>query len=529
MKYLGSSGLTRLVELINERFATKTELNGKANSTHEHSYAGSSTAGGAATSANKINTDAGSATQPVYFDNGVPVATTYALNATVPVGAKFTDTTYENATTSEAGLMSAADKTIVNGIATTYAPLSSPVFTGTPVAPTPTTGDDSTKIATTAFVNDAISNIPSSTEWDDIVNKPSTFEPATHTHNYAASSTAGGSALSAEKINANAGSPSQPIYFNNGIPVATTYALNKTVPADAIFTDTTVGSDITLTGYSKPASTSAIAAADTVNQAIGKLEKALDGKPDTSEFTVLTEAEIYTLFGVSIPKTPFNLVNYAANNITDYGNITTLPQENIEELTNIMPESDASSAFYNCKNITSLSGVEQTWDTSNVTNMGVMFNRCLALTSLDVSDWNTSNVTDTNSMFMNCRALTSLDLSNWDTSSILNMTMMFNNCLALTTLDLSNWDTSNMTDNMSMTFNNCNALQYLILESSVFKFQLFPNNDLNNTCKILVPQALISTYQTAANWSDHASQFEPIENYTITRSNGQVTVTPKNN
>ena len=282
MKYLGSSGLTRLVELINERFATKTELNGKANSTHEHSYAGSSMAGGAATSANKINTDAGSATQPVYFDDGVPVATTYALNATVPAGAKFTDTTYENATTSEAGLMSAADKTIVDGIATTYAPLSSPVFTGTPVAPTPTTGDDSTKIATTAFVNDAISNIPSSTEWDDIVNKPSTFEPATHTHNYAASSTAGGSALSAEKINANAGSPSQPIYFNNGIPVATTYALNKTVPADAVFTDTTVGSDITLTGYSKPASTSAIAAADTVNQAIGKLEKGLDNVGGTN-------------------------------------------------------------------------------------------------------------------------------------------------------------------------------------------------------------------------------------------------------
>lgn len=57
-------------------------------------YAASSSAGGAATSANKINTDAGSATNPVYFVNGVPVKTTYTLGASVPSGAKFTDTTY---------------------------------------------------------------------------------------------------------------------------------------------------------------------------------------------------------------------------------------------------------------------------------------------------------------------------------------------------------------------------------------------------------------------------------------------------
>lgn len=118
MKYLSNAGLTKLVELINEKFATKTELSGKANSTHTHDYAGSATAGGAATSANKINTDAGSQTQPVYFNNGIPVATKYTLNKTVPADAVFTDTTYENATTSAAGLMSADDKTKLNGIAT---------------------------------------------------------------------------------------------------------------------------------------------------------------------------------------------------------------------------------------------------------------------------------------------------------------------------------------------------------------------------------------------------------------------------
>lgn len=89
----------------------QTQLNAKAASSHTHDYAGSSSAGGAATSANKLNTDAGSVTQPVYFKDGVPVSTSHTLNADVPENAKFTDTTYEVATQSTDGLLSADDKT----------------------------------------------------------------------------------------------------------------------------------------------------------------------------------------------------------------------------------------------------------------------------------------------------------------------------------------------------------------------------------------------------------------------------------
>ena len=91
-------------------------LNGKSDTTHTHNYAGSNSAGGAANSANKLNTDAGSTTQPVYFSNGIPVKTTYTLGASVPSGAKFTDTTYSEATQSAAGLMSAADKKKLDGV-----------------------------------------------------------------------------------------------------------------------------------------------------------------------------------------------------------------------------------------------------------------------------------------------------------------------------------------------------------------------------------------------------------------------------
>lgn len=74
--------------------AITTALSGKAASSHTHNYAGSASAGGSATSAVKLDSSAGSATQPVYFSSGKPVATTYTLAASVPAGAVFTDTHY---------------------------------------------------------------------------------------------------------------------------------------------------------------------------------------------------------------------------------------------------------------------------------------------------------------------------------------------------------------------------------------------------------------------------------------------------
>ena len=65
---------------------------GAAAAVHSHNYAGSDKPGGAATSANKLNTNNGSATNPVYFSNGVPVACTYTIQSNVPKDAKFTDT-----------------------------------------------------------------------------------------------------------------------------------------------------------------------------------------------------------------------------------------------------------------------------------------------------------------------------------------------------------------------------------------------------------------------------------------------------
>ena len=68
------------------------------------------------------------------------------------------------------------------------------------------------------------------------------FAVKSHTHNYAGSDGVGGAANLAKKLdNTTAiGSVTQPVYFNaSGVPVPTSYTVEKSVPSNAVFTDTT--------------------------------------------------------------------------------------------------------------------------------------------------------------------------------------------------------------------------------------------------------------------------------------------------
>lgn len=116
---------------------------------------------------------------------------------------------------------------------------------------------------------------------------------------------------------------------------------------------------------------------------------------------------------------------------------------------------DMMSVFQDCQNLVSLdlSG----FNTSQVTDMSHMFYDCLSLTSLDVSSFDTSNVTGMMDMFGHCSSLTSLNVSSFDTSKVEDMYGMFYSCSNLNTLDLSSFDTSNVTD-MSHMFYDCSNL-----------------------------------------------------------------------
>ena len=73
-----------------------------------------------------------------------------------------------------------------------------------------------------------------------------------------------------------------------------------------------------------------------------------------------------------------------------------------------------------------------------------MFFYCKSLITLDLSNFDTSNVTDMSLMFSDCFNLTTLDVSNFDTSNVTNMRYMFGDCSNLT-LDCSHWNVDKVT------------------------------------------------------------------------------------
>lgn len=153
----------------------------------------------------------GSASQPVYIkSDGTVAAISYTINSNVPSGAKFTDTTYSAASGGGLSLSGTVFSlaTISGLTASSYGPSTNKTLTygGTFTIPYVTVNAKGqvTGISTKTMTMPAA---PSSDSGISLVE---------------------------------AGSTTQPIYINSdGIPTATTYTLGKSVPGDAVFTDTT--------------------------------------------------------------------------------------------------------------------------------------------------------------------------------------------------------------------------------------------------------------------------------------------------
>ena len=310
---------------------TWSEITGKPStftpSSHTHSYAGSSSAGGSANSAVKLDSSAGSATQPVYFSGGKPVACSYTLGKSVPSNAVFTDTnTWRPLGTTADTACAGNDSRLSNarpasdvyswakasskpsyswseitGKPSTFAPSSHTHnyagsssaggaanslnyfqntsstnvgqaesgsngiayitdYSGTKISANVADGALYRQAYNTNWVHQIYGDYRTGSiavrgknngtwqAWHRVLDESNYKSyctpgnigaaPSSHTHNYAGSSSAGGAATSANKLNTNAGSATQPVYFSNGVPVACSYTLGKSVPSNAVFTDT---------------------------------------------------------------------------------------------------------------------------------------------------------------------------------------------------------------------------------------------------------------------------------------------------
>ena len=120
--------------------------------------------------------------------------------------------------------------------------------------------------------------------------------------------------------------------------------------------------------------------------------------------------------------------------------------------------------FENCLSLKYLN--IENFDTSNVTNMSYMFNKCKKLKEIKGMDkFNTINLTTTYAMFQFCTEIEKIDLSGFDTSNVTNMSYMFNKCKKLKEIKgLNTFITKNVKD-MARMFNECSELENLVLTS----------------------------------------------------------------
>ena len=120
--------------------------------------------------------------------------------------------------------------------------------------------------------------------------------------------------------------------------------------------------------------------------------------------------------------------------------------------------------FENCLSLKYLN--LENFDTSNVTNMSYMFNKCKKLKEIKGMDkFNTINLTTTYAMFQFCTEIEKIDLSGFDTSNVTNMSYMFNKCKKLKEIKgLNTFITKNVKD-MARMFNECSELENLVLTS----------------------------------------------------------------
>ena len=145
---------------------------------------------------------------------------------------------------------------------------------------------------------------------------------------------------------------------------------------------------------------------------------------------------------LAIPQLNTSEVTNMGNMFNDCRSLTTIPQLNTSKVTNM------GSMFYNCYSLTTIPQL----DTSEVTGMRSMFNGCYSLTTIPQLD--TSKVTDMSSMFRECYSLKTILLLN--TSKVTDMDSVFYGCYSLTTIPLL--DTSEVTGMRSM-FYDCRSLK----------------------------------------------------------------------
>jgi len=142
--------------------------------------------------------------------------------------------------------------------------------------------------------------------------------------------------------------------------------------------------------------------------------------------------------------------------VTDYSDKNTLTTVTIDASCQNYTGTTLERFFGYWTSLTTINNLENL-NTSEVTDMSVMFTACRSMTSFDLSGLNTAKVTNMEYMF-NSVSVETLDLSSFNTSSVTNMYCMFYNCSNLSTIYVGDgWSTASVT-NGTLMFGSCTNL-----------------------------------------------------------------------
>lgn len=162
---------------------------------------------------------------------------------------------------------------------------------------------------------------------------------------------------------------------------------------------------------------------------------------------------------------------------------------------------DMGAMFDDCSSLQSISF--KGLNLSKVKNMCAILEGCRALKSVDFTGVNTKSLTDMSFMFNDCRNLKEIDMTSFNTDKVTGMYYMFQYCISLKNVKLQSFNTSNVTEMQSM-FSECKSLQKLDL----FNFNI--EKVTNIQCMFYGCRELKNIYVNSSWNTDHIGDYEKI-------------------
>lgn len=162
---------------------------------------------------------------------------------------------------------------------------------------------------------------------------------------------------------------------------------------------------------------------------------------------------------------------------------------------------DMGAMFDDCSSLQSISF--KGLNLSKVKNMCAILEGCRALKSVDFTGVNTKSLTDMSFMFNDCRNLKEIDMTSFNTDKVTGMYYMFQYCISLKNVKLQSFNTRNVTEMQSM-FSECKSLQALDLSN--FNIEKVTNIQ----CMFYGCRELKNIYVNASWNTDHIGNYEKI-------------------